>query len=134
MRDRKNWAILNAKVLVARFLTYPAWIGWIRTPASIVEHCFSPPSWQEWMKFLEINWNWSLLLIAFSMSLLRVFKRTIGWNILGDFYKALWGLEMIIDDDILQCNGQCPKLMHVLAMLIKLLRQVLSLTIALRCF
>jgi len=74
------------------------------------------------------------LLIAFSMSLLRVFKRTIGWNILGDLYKVLWGLEMIINDDILKCNGQCPKLMYVSAMLIKLLRQVLSLTIALRCF
>ena len=68
------------------------------------------------------------------MSLLRMFKRTIGWNILGDLYKALWGLEMIIDDNILKCNGQCPKLMHVLAILRNLLRQVLSLTIALRCF
>ena len=41
---------------------------------------------------------------------------------------------MIIDDDILQCNSQYPKLMHVLAMLIKLLRQASSLTIALRYF
>ena len=63
-----------------------------------------------------------------------MFKRTIGQTILGKLYKALLDLGIIMDDDILKYNGQCPKLMYILAILIKLLRQKLSLTITLRCF
>ena len=44
------------------------------------------------------------------------------------------GLGLMIDDNILKYNSQCPKLIHVLAMLINLLRHILSLMIALRCF
>ena len=40
----------------------------------------------------------------------------------------------MIDDNILECNSQYPKLMYILVILIKLLRQVLSLIIALKCF
>ena len=36
-------------------------------------------------------------------------------------------------DDILKCDSQCPRLIYALAILIKLLRHVLSLTITLRC-
>ena len=95
MRDRKNWAILNAKVLVARFLTYLAWIRWVRTtPASVVEHCFSPPSWQEWMKFLEINWNWSLLLIAFCYETLWTWIIFIFFFLLfSDFIEILFSFS-----------------------------------------
>ena len=41
---------------------------------------------------------------------------------------------MIIDNDILKCKGQWPKLMHALAMLMKFLRHDVSLIIILRCF
>jgi len=40
----------------------------------------------------------------------------------------------MIDNNILKCNGQCPKLIHALAMLTKLFKHVLSLMIAFRCF
>ena len=36
-------------------------------------------------------------------------------------------------NDILKCNSQCSRLIYTLAILIKLLRHVLSLTITLRC-
>ena len=35
--------------------------------------------------------------------------------------------------DILKCNSQCPKLMYILAMFIKFLRHMVSLTMTLRC-
>ena len=56
----------------------------------------------------------------------------MSWNILEILYKALLNLRIIIKDDILKCNSQCPRLIYVLAILIKLLRHMLSLTITLR--
>ena len=56
----------------------------------------------------------------------------ISLNIFGVSYKALLDLEIMIDINVLKCNGQCPKLIHVLAILIKLLRQDLSLIMTLR--
>jgi len=56
----------------------------------------------------------------------------IDQNILGVLYEALLSLEMIIEDNILKCDGQCSRLMHTFAILIKLLRHVLSLTMTLR--
>ena len=41
---------------------------------------------------------------------------------------------MIIDKDDLKCNGQCPKLMHILAILTMFPKHSSSLTIILRCF
>ena len=41
---------------------------------------------------------------------------------------------MMINDNILKCNGQYPKLIHMLVMLTKLLRHISFLIIALRCF
>jgi len=70
--------------------------------------------------------------MTFSISLPSVFNRTIGLNILGELYKALLGLGMIIELDILKCDGQCPKLMHTLAILMKFLRYKQSLTMTLR--
>jgi len=43
--------------------------------------------------------------MTFSMSLPSVFKRMIGQNILEVLYEALLGLEMIIEDNILDCNS-----------------------------
>ena len=56
--------------------------------------------------------------MTFSMSLPSVFKRVIDQNILGVLYEALLGLGMIIEDNILKCNGQCSRLIHVLAILL----------------
>jgi len=34
-----------------------------------------------------------------------MFNKTIGRNVLGESYKALLGLGMIMELDILKCNG-----------------------------
>ena len=126
--------MLNTKVFVKRFLTQPVQIRWVKTiPALVLDHYFSPPSWQEWMTFLEIDWNYSLSPIAFLMSLPSIFSRIIGLNIFEMLYETLLGLGMIINIDVLKYNGQCPKSIHVLTILIKLLRQLLLLTMTLRC-
>ena len=75
------------------------------TPTFIVKYCFNPPSWQGWMKFFEIDWNWSLLPITFLISLSSIYNRTIGLNDLEELYEALLGLEMIMELDILECNS-----------------------------
>ena len=72
--------------------------------------------------------------MTFSMSFPSIFNKEIGWNILGELYEALLGLGVMINDDTLKCNGQCPKLIHVLAMLMILFKHLSSLTITLRCF
>ena len=61
-----------------------------------------------------------------------MFRSIIGLNIFRVLYEALLGLGMIIDVDILKCDSQCSKLIHILAILIKLLRYELLLTMALR--
>ena len=40
----------------------------------------------------------------------------------------------MIDNDVLKYNGQCPKLIYILAMLTKLFKYISSLMIAFRCF
>ena len=83
-RDRKNWVMLNAKVLVVRFLTYPVLIKWVRaTPASVVDLCLSPPNWHWWTKLLEIEWNWRRSPIIFSNNFPRVLRKTMGRKDLG---------------------------------------------------
>jgi len=67
------------------------------------------------------------------MSLPSVFYRMIGLNILGELYKALLDLGIIMELDVLKCNSQCLKLMHVLAILMKFFRHNLLLTMTLRC-
>ena len=44
-------------------------------------------------------------------------------------YNDLFGLEMIVDVDDLKCEGQYPRLMQALAMLIIEIKQSLSLII-----
>ena len=104
----------NTKVLVERFLTHPAQVICVSTTsASIVNHCFNLLNWQGWMTLLDINWNWSLSPMTFLMSLPSIFNSTISLNILGKSYKALLGLEMITDDNILKYIGQWPKLVQI---------------------
>jgi len=70
--------------------------------------------------------------MTFSISLPSIFNRTIGLNILEKSYKALVGLKMMMELDILKCNSQCPKLMHTLVMLMKILRHKQLLIMILR--
>jgi len=57
------------------------------------------------------------------MSLPRVLRRTIGQKAFGWLYDVLFGLGMIIVDEILKYLGQYPRLMHELAMLIMFVKQ-----------
>ena len=72
--------------------------------------------------------------MTFSMNFPSIFNNTMDQNILGELYEALLDFGMIIDNNILKCNSQCPKLIHVLAILTILIKHVLSLTIVLRYF
>ena len=47
---------------------------------------------------------------------------TIGLNIFEMSYKALLGLGMMIEVDVLKCNGQCSKFIQVLAILVMFLK------------
>ena len=62
--------------------------------------------WFGWIKFEVTEWIWSLSLIAFSLSFPKVFRRMIGWKILGELYAGLFGLEIIIRVNFLRCTGQ----------------------------
>ena len=75
------------------------------------------------MKLLDVTVNWSLSAITFSMSLLRVFRRTIGQKAFGWSYDDLFGLGMTIVVDTLNYLGQWPNSMQELAMLMILERQ-----------
>jgi len=55
--------------------------------------------------------------MTFSINWPSIFKRTIGLNIYGVLYKALLGLGIMIEVDILKCDGQYSKLIHVLTIL-----------------
>jgi len=47
---------------------------------------------------------------------------------------TLLGFGMMMDEDILKCNGQCSKLIQALAMLTMLFKHLLSLITSLRYF
>ena len=134
MRDRKNWVMSKATVLVYKLLTQPDQIRWVNTtPASVDNLCLSLPSWYGWTKLLEINKNYNYSPIICSNSLPVVLSKTIGWNNLVELYNILFGLEMITVVNILKWDSQCPRLMQVLVMLISFLMHSLFLTIVLRC-
>ena len=77
--------MLNANILVERFLTHSIWIRWVNTtPTSMIDHCFNSSSWHKWIKFIEINWNWSLLPMTFLISLSSIFNSIIGLNTFGE--------------------------------------------------
>ena len=71
--------------------------------------------------------NWILSAITFSISLPRVFRRTIGQNAFRLSYDVLFGLEMMTVVDILKYLDQCPKLIQALAMLMIFERHLLFL-------
>ena len=62
-----------------------------------------------------------------------VLRSTIGLKALGVLYDALLGFGMMIDINSLNCSGQYPTEMHMLAMFIILSRHVLSEISGLRC-
>jgi len=132
--DRKNCVISNASVLVEQFLTQLAHMRYIKIILALaVDHCLKPPSWQEWIVFLNKAWNWSLLPITFSISLPSIFKRMMGLNVLGVLYNALLGLGMMMNIDSLKWDGQYLKLIHTLAIFMMLTRHAKFLVITLRC-
>ena len=135
LSNRKNWAILNTRVLMVKFLTQPVRIACIRAiPALVVDLNLRLPSWLRWIKLLDTVWNCSLSPMTFSISLPMVLKRTIGLNDLGESYDFLLGLGITIVVEVLKCNGQYPKLMHALAIQTKVSRHSMSSKIVLRWF
>ena len=60
-------------------------------------------------------------------------RSTIGLKALVVLYDALLGFGIMIDFDSLQCSGQKPTEMHMLAKFTILLRHVLSVIRGLRC-
>ena len=118
----------NTKMLIVRFLTHPEQMIWVRTtPVSIVDLCLRPPNWLQWMKLLEIVWNWRCSPIIFSKSFPIMFKRTISQYNLSESYTVLLGLEIITIVDDLKWDGQYPKSIQALVISISLDKQSLSL-------
>ena len=103
------------------------------TLASVIDLNFKPSSWLGWMKLFAAVRNWSLLPITFSISLPNMLSSTIGLNNLGELYNALLGLGITTVVDLLKWEGQNPKLIQALAMLIIFPKQLSSLRMTLRC-
>ena len=130
----KNYTILKTNILVDRFFTQPDCIKWLRAmSASVVDLCLSSPSWHIWVKLLEIDMNFNCSPIIFSKSLLVVLSNMMGQNDLVELYNVLLGLGIITVVDTLKWDGQWPKSIHMLVILINLIVHSLFLTIFLRC-
>ena len=50
--------------------------------------------------------------MTFLISLLSIFNRMIGLNILEELYEVLLSLGIMMELDILKCDGQYPKLIY----------------------
>ena len=123
----------NARVLVNRFLIQPKQMMWVRTTlVSVVDLNFKPPNWLGCKKLFEAMINWSLSLMTFLISFSRVLSKTISLNNLGKSYDALLDLGMTTVVDFLKWESQNTWSIHMLAMLMMVLKQSASLTIALR--
>ena len=70
------------------------------------------------MKFFKIDWNCSLLPMTFLMSLSGILSKTIGLNAFRESYDILFGFGIIMDKNVLKWEGQWPRLIQVLAILI----------------
>jgi len=70
--------------------------------------------------------------MTFSINLLIVLSRIISLNNLGELYNALLSLGMTTIIDLLKWEGQNPRLIHVLVMLMIMLKQTSSLSMTLR--
>ena len=103
-------------------------------PVLEVDYCFSLPSLFRWIKLLDIDCNWSLLLITFLISFSIVLRKMIGLKALGKSYDFLLGLRMIMKVETLKCKGQWPNSKHTSAILTIFFRHILSLAIHLRYF
>jgi len=79
-----------------------------------------------------MEWNYSLSLMTFSISLPNMFNSTIEQKDLGKLYNDLFSFRMIIDVDVLKCDGQCPRFIQTLAMLIMKFKQSSLLIILLK--
>jgi len=82
---------------------------------------------------MKLFWNCSLSLINFLISFPIVLRRIIDLNTLEKLYSSLLGLRMMMDVEILKCEGQWSNSKYTLAILIMFLKHILSLTIHLRC-
>ena len=135
LRDGKNCAMLNTKVLVERFLTQPKQMICIRaTPVLVVDLNFNSPSWLGWMKSFTATWNWSFSPMTFLISLPNILRSIIGWKDLGWSYDCLLGLGITIVDNFLKWLGQYPRLIQAFVMLTMLLRYLSCLRMVLRWF
>ena len=76
--------------------------------------------------------NWSLSPINFLISLPIILSKTIGLNNLEESYEALLGLGIMTIIDLSKWEGQNPKSIHVLAILMMMPKQLLSLRMILR--
>ena len=133
-REGKNWEMLKARVLVVLSFDHPKWMMWVSAvPASLVDLNFKPLSWLGWMKLLDTTMNCIHSAITFSMSLLRVLRRTIGQNAFRLSYNVLFSLGMTIMVEVLKYLGQWPKLMQASAMLMILERQSSFLMMSFQC-
>ena len=129
-REGKNCAMSNARVLVVRFLAHPGQMIWVSTTsASIVDLNFKPSSWLEWIKLLDIVWNWRCSPIIFLTSFPIVLRRTNGQYDLGESNVVLLDLGMTTVVEVLKWVSQCPSSMQVLVMLMNLPIQSSSLII-----
>jgi len=70
--------------------------------------------------------------MTFSINLPIVLSRIISLNNLGELYNALLSLGMTTIIDLLKWEGQNPRLIHVLVMLMIMLKQTSSLSMTLR--
>jgi len=52
--------------------------------------------------------------MTFSISLPSMFNSIIEQKDLVKSYNDLFGFRIIIDIDILKCDGQCPRFMYVI--------------------
>ena len=120
-------------MLILRFLTQPDHIIWVRTtPAFVIDLNFNLPSWLGWIKLFDMTWNWSLSPMTFSINLPTVLSKIIGLNDLGKSYEALLGLGIMTVVDFLKWDGQYPRSMYMLAILITLFKQLISWRMCLR--
>ena len=85
-------------------------------PVSVVDCYLIPPSWFGSRKPLSTMWNWSRLLVTFSMSLPAVLSKTMGQKDLGMLYDSLFGLGMITVLAALKWNSQYSMLIQASVM------------------
>ena len=64
--------------------------------------------------------------MTFSISFPSMLRRTIGCEVFGESCASLFSLEIIIDVDLLKCEGQKLRLIYELVILTKFVMHLLS--------